>query len=234
VDLGVNTEVDTGVSTGGATDTPVVNTDAGGDVTTNTGGDATTDTGGDATTDTGGDVTTDTGGDVTNNTGGDLTTDTGGNTSTDNTVDTGNNSTPANNVTPVYGLPINDDGTVTLPGGVTVSSDVADSVYGQMNGDEVYSGSSTQPTQPGGGTLPSNNLNFGGGNNGLPPVWTELFGYTKVSPYQKARLKVLDGMLSGMAGGAVGNMNALNFGANKDPYQKIGKSLIDAGMEPRG
>jgi hypothetical protein len=37
-----------------------------------------------------------------------------------------------------------------------------------------------------------------------------------------------------MQGGGVGNMNALNFGANKDPYQKIGRSLIDAGMEPKG
>jgi hypothetical protein len=211
--------VDLGVNTGVIPDTATTDTNTDGrNVATTTGGDVTTDTGGDVTVDTGGDVTTDTGGD----------------TSTNNTVDTGNNSTPANNVTPIYGLPINDNGTVTLPGGATVSENIADNVYKQMYGDNELGGSdSTQPTQPGSGTLPSNNLNFGGKDN-LPLLWTELFGYTKISSYKKARLKVLEGMLSGMQGGGVGNMDALEFGANRDPYQKIGRSLIDAGMEPKG
>jgi hypothetical protein len=67
--------------------------------------------------------------------------------------------------------------------------------------------------------------------DGLPPLWTELFGYTKISPYKKARLKVLEGMLGGMMGGGVGNFNDLQFGANKDPYQRIGRSLYEAGIK---
>ena len=51
------------------------------------------------------------------------------------------------------------------------------------------------------------------------------------APYKKARLNVLEGMLSGMLGGGVGNFNQFEFGSNKDPYQKIAKSLYEAGIK---
>ena len=139
---------------------------------------------------------------------------------------------PDSNVTPLYGLPINDDGTATLPGGATVPANVADSIYEQsyLPTDYELAGGGTD-------TLPSGGGGGGGGGNGsgnkegLPPLWSELFGYTKISPYKKARLNVLEGMLSGMLGGGVGNFNQFEFGSNKDPYQKIAKSLYEAGIK---
>ena len=58
-----------------------------------------------------------------------------------------------------------------------------------------------------------------------------MFGYTKISSLQKARLNVLEGMLSGMLGGGVGNFNQFEFGSNKDPYQKIAKPLMKQGSK---
>ena len=98
--------------------------------------------------------------------------------------------------------------------------------------DDVVAGSE-DVLVAGGSTLPAggnSDIDFTG-KDGLPPLWTELFGYTKISPYKKARLKVLEGMLGGMMGGGVGNFNDFQFGANKDPYQRIGKSLYEAGIK---
>ena len=62
------------------------------------------------------------------------------------------------------------------------------------------------------------------------PEWTDLYGYTKISPYKKARLKVLAGMLSGIPGASMGSL-ALNFDSEEDPYRKIGMSDWDSGLE---
>jgi hypothetical protein len=99
-----------------------------------------------------------------------------------------------------------------------------------IDGNEIISGSEELPTSSGGGGGGGGDINFIG-KDGLPPLWTELFGYTKISPYKKARLRVLEGMLGGMMGGGVGNFNDFQFGANKDPYQRIGKSLYEAGIK---
>jgi hypothetical protein len=169
--------------------------------------------------------------DVANTGGADVTTNADGGTDTGgSTLDGSSAGTTVasnSNVTPIYGLTINDNGTVTLPGGSTVSADIADSVYETILKDNE----STLPAGGGGGGGSGGNL--GGGRSGLPPTWTELFGYSKISPYKKARLKVLDGMLSGIMGSQVGNMNEFAFGPSGNSYQKIGKDLIDAGMEPR-
>jgi hypothetical protein len=69
-----------------------------------------------------------------------------------------------------------------------------------------------------------------GGRGGALTDWTDLYGYTKISPYKKARLKVLAGMLSGIPGVSMGSL-ALNFGSEKDPYQKIGRAVWDFGQE---
>lgn len=252
---GGDASVNLGVNTGVIPDTTTTNIDAGGDNVATTTGGADTNAGGNATADTGGNETADTGGNATTDTGGNETADTGGNATTGAGVDDPNNTGVNGGVvdsgtgvdldaTGQYGYytaadgsqhPYNEYGAVILPSGVTISENAVNGALGLTDNwwEGQLGGDTNEPTQPGGGTLSGNGLNFGG-KDGLPPVWTELFGYTKISPYQKARLKVLDGMLSGMAGGAVGNMNALSFGANRDPYQKIGKSLIDAGMEPRG
>ena len=107
-----------------------------------------------------------------------------------------------------------------------VSTDAAstDDVAGNAE-DVLATGESTLPTGGGGGSIDLS------GKDGLPPLWTELFGYTKISPYKKARLRVLEGMLGGMLGGGVGNFNDFQFGANKNPYQKIEKSLYEAGIK---
>ena len=256
-DASVNLGVNTGVTPDPASTNTNINTNTGGN-NTNTGGNVTNNTGGNATTGTEGDDPNNVGnnGGVSNTGGGDI--NAGGDATTGTEVDDPNNTGVNGGVgdggtdvdldtTGQYGYytaadgsqhPYNEYGAVILPNGLTISENAVNGALGLTENwwedeEDELAGETNQPTQPGGGTLPGNGLNFGG-KDGLPPVWTELFGYTKISPYQKARLKVLDGMLSGMAGGAVGNMNALSFGANRDPYQKIGKSLIDAGMEPRG
>ena len=240
---------DTATNTGGD-----VTTNTGGDIATNNGGDVATNTGGDVTNNTGdtatnagGDTATNAGGDVANNAGGDVANNAGNNADSgvDSGSDDGGNSNSELDTTGQYGYytaldgsqhPYTESGSVQLPSGVTIGEGAVNGALGLT--DLVGTGTSeTTPSTdqtPGTDILPNSNLLNALKNNGLPPVWTELFGYTKISPYQKARLKVLDGMLSGMQGGGVGNMNALNFGANKDPYQKIGRSLIDAGMEPKG
>jgi len=150
-------------------------------------------------------------------------------------VDSGGNTTPEAETTPIYNLPINDDGTATLPGGATVPANVADNIYEQTYLPPNYelAGGGNETLPGGGSTLPSGGKIKLKGGDGLPPLWTELFGYTRISPYKKARLNVLEGMLSGMAGGGQG-LPALDFSGQKNPYQKVGKSLIDAGLEPRG
>ena len=127
---------------------------------------------------------------------------------------------------------LDSNGKVVLPSGLTVSENAANGALemaGIIPPYELPTSSTTTLPSGGGG------VDGGGGRvkylrEALPPAWTELFGYSKVSPYKKARLRVLEGMLGGMMGGAV-NTNDFQFGFNQDPYQKIGKSLRDAGMK---
>ena len=91
----------------------------------------------------------------------------------------------------------------------------------------VLAGADT--TQPAGGTLPGRGMPTGGRGGSLTD-WTDLYGYTKISPYKKARLKVLAGMLSGIPGVSMDSL-ALNFGSEGDPYRKIGMSNWDFGSE---
>jgi len=67
-------------------------------------------------------------------------------------------------------------------------------------------------------------------NGGAIPEWTDLYGYTKISPYKKARLKVLAGMLSGIPGVSMDSL-ALSLDSGGDPYRKIGMSDWDSGLE---
>ena len=115
------------------------------------------------------------------------------------------------------------DNSTTTATTATNSSSISDDVA--VGAGEVLAGS--ESTLPAGG--PNGEINFTG-KDGLPPLWTELYGYTKISPYKKARLKVLEGMLGGMMGGGVGNFNNFQFGSDRNPYQKIKKSLYEAGI----
>jgi hypothetical protein len=106
----------------------------------------------------------------------------------------------------------------TLTDSQTVVSST-DELAGASSTDELASGSSA--------VLPGTPT---GGRGGALTDWTDLYGYTKISPYKKARLKVLAGMLSGIPGVSMGSL-ALNFGSEKDPYQKIGRAVWDFGQE---
>ena len=94
------------------------------------------------------------------------------------------------------------------------------------NDTQLAGGDDTQPA--GGSTLPRG-LPAGGRGMAIPE-WTDLYGYTKISPYKKARLKVLAGMLSGIPGASMDSL-ALNFDSEGDPYRKIGMSDWDSGLE---
>jgi hypothetical protein len=100
--------------------------------------------------------------------------------------------------TPVYGLAINGDDTVTLPSGATVPANIADSVMGQMypSSEELAPSSSTTLPSGGGSVLPGLLSNYRGGNDGLPPIWTELNPYKPFRGYTDKRKKLYTEMMA--------------------------------------
>jgi len=146
---------------------------------------------------------------------------------TEGVVSGGGATAPESEVTPIYGLSVNDDGTATLPGGATVPASVADSIYEQtyLPSDYELAG--------GGGTLPSGGGGGGGGDgllssangNGLPLLWSELYGYSKITPYKGARLKILNDIVSGLSG-----QGMMTPKIDNEPYMKLNRDLIDAGI----
>jgi hypothetical protein len=162
-------------------------------------------------------VDTSSGGDV--STGADVDTgstgSTGGDGGADLVVDTGTSELPANTVFDTYGNLINTTKGFVIPESSSGSNDE----LGGTTSDELPAGSG-DPT-----TLPENN--YGGqGESGLPPVWSELFGYTKIQPYKKARLKILNDIVKDMGGTGM-----LTPTLPKNPYMKISRDLRDAGIE---
>ena len=61
--------------------------------------------------------------------------------------------------------------------------------------------------------------------NGLPPLWSELFGYSKITPYEGARLKILNDAVAGLSGEGMMSPKLI-----KEPYMKLNRDLIDAGI----
>lgn len=234
----IDTTVNTGNTGGPSVDDPNNDPNKGATGTSNTG---TVDTGtGDTGTGDTGTGDTGTGNQETGNTG---TGDTG--TGDTGTGDTGSGTTNEIGGTGYYTAldgsqhPYTANGAVQLPNGLVIAEGAVNGALGltELAGttdDELSNG--TNETVPDTSTVPDTLPDTGKllaalKNNGLPPTWTALNPYTKITPYQSARTKVLEGMLSGMMGSPLGNMNGLNFGASKDPYQKIGKSLLEAGMK---
>lgn len=73
-------------------------------------------------------------------------------------------------------------------------------------------------------TLPD--TSFGGQiGDGLPPLWSELYGYTKLTPYKGARLKVLNDIVSSLNGEGMMTPKIVN-----EPYMKLNRDLVDAGI----
>ena len=62
-------------------------------------------------------------------------------------------------------------------------------------------------------------------NDGLPPLWGELFGYSKIAPYKGARLKILNDIVSGLDGQGMMAPKIVN-----EPYMKLSRDLLDAGI----
>ena len=89
-------------------------------------------------------------------------------------------------------------------------------------------GGTTDEDLPAGGdgstTLPD--ANFGGqSGDGLPPLWSELYGYTKLTPYKGARLKILNDIVGSLDGEGMMTPKIVN-----EPYMKLNRDLVDAGI----
>jgi hypothetical protein len=105
---------------------------------------------------------------------------------------------PPADTTPVYSLPINDNNTVTLPSGVTVPANIADDVIEQMlpSTEELASSSSSTVLSSGGSVLPGLLSSSIGGNDGLPPIWTDLYAYKPFRGYTDKRKKLYTEMMA--------------------------------------
>ena len=105
---------------------------------------------------------------------------------------------PPADTTPVYSLPINDNNTVTLPSGVTVPANIADDVIEQMlpSTEELASSSSSTVPSSGGSVLPGLLSSSIGGNDGLPPIWTDLYAYKPFRGYTDKRKKLYTEMMA--------------------------------------
>ena len=120
----------------------------------------------------------------------------------------------------------NADGIVLTSGGNP--EDVFNSTLGTLTKDKELSGTPPPDDLPAGGggdtTLPSTGYSGGQGNK-MPLLWSELFGYTRITPWEGARLKVLNDIVSGIEG-----QGMLGPQIVKEPYMKLNQDLLDAGI----
>ena len=188
--------------TGGGADvsTDLVNT---GDTVTNTGVDTTTNSGVDTTVNTGGDLTTNTG-NLDANAGGDLTSNTGG---------VGDSATTSG------------DDLASSDGTVTTNDDLSKTDSTINTGDELASGTSDELSASYGSDVLPKNEGLFPSSDGLPPLWSELYGYSKISPYKGARLQILNDIVSGLNGQGMMTPKIVN-----EPYMKLNRDLLDAGI----
>jgi len=93
------------------------------------------------------------------------------------------------------------------------------------NENAVSSNDELPPAGGGGGGGGGDDGLLSSSDAGLPPLWSELFGYSKITPYEKARLKILNDAVAGLTGdGLLGSYK------QKQPYMRPNRDLIDAGI----
>jgi hypothetical protein len=226
---------DAGASTDSVDNTGGATTDTGGNVTTGTEVDDPNNSGGNGGAGyTGDDLTTNAGDDLTTNAGDDLTTNTGDNVTNGDIDDVRNSGFGGG----AGGDVITADANVNLTGNET--DDLLNrwrfrDFEGGGNGEELPPPDDLPPSElPPPDDLPPGSGGGGGGGDGLfnppsgdglPPLWSELYGYSKISPYKGARLKILNDIVAGLNGQGMMTPKIVN-----EPYMKLNRDLLDAGI----
>jgi hypothetical protein len=160
--------------------------------------------------------------------------DSGNNTATNNTAN--NDNTATNNTANNDNTATNNTDTAVNSGDTLADSsgngDTTNNGDNAINTGDTLAGSENTVSTTG-DVLPSGGSSSSGGgtgsspsqSNGLPPLWGELFGYTKISPWEKARLSILNDAVAGLTGDGL-----LGSYTQKQPYMRPNRDLIDAGI----